>query len=143
MAPLGGTRVIHPNLQAHLAPVAEGGMTAVVDLYDPADVAAPTYDRATGQSTRPVQAPAFARVPARVQPLSRGQGEGVGDAVGQDVMTPPYLVAIPHQLTAGEGWTVVVRENPDDPALVGRRLTVRRVSYATARLQRDLFCDDE
>lgn len=139
--PLRGTRVIHPALQAHLAPVAEGAMTAVVDLYDPADKPTGTYNRETGQSSRPVQAPAFAQVPARVQPLSRGQG--VGDAVGQDVLTPPYLVAIPAPLTADEGWTVVVRANPDDPALVGRRLTVRRVSYASTRVQRDLFCDDQ
>lgn len=141
--PLPGTRVIHPALQAHLAPVAEGGMTATVDLYDPDDKPTPAYDRATGRTTRPVQQPAFAGVPARVQPLSRGQGEAVGDAAGQDVITPPYLVAIPHQLLADESWTVVVRGNPDDPAMVGRRLTVRRVSYATQRLQRDLFCDDE
>lgn len=141
--PLRGTRVIHPAMQASLSAVAGGGMTAVVDLYDPAAKPAPSYNRATGLSTRPVQPPTHAGVAARVQPSSRGQGEATGDAVGQDVITPPYLVAIPHDLTADEGWTVVVRVNPDDPAMVTRRLTVRRVSYATQRLQRDLFCDDE
>jgi hypothetical protein len=141
--PLPGTRLIHPAMQAHLGPVAEGAMTATVDLYDPADIPTPVYDRDTGHTVQPDQVPAFARVPARVQSLARGQGEGVADAVGEDVITPPYLVAVPHQLVAGEGWTVQVTACPDDPTMVGRRLTVRRVAYASARIQRDLFCDDE
>lgn len=141
--PLRGTRVIHPAMQAHHAPVAEGGMTAVVDIFDPDLPDTESYDRATGLTTVVPAPPVHAEKAARIQPLSRGEGEGVTDAAGQDVVTPPYLVAIPAQLVADEGWVVMVRSCADDAALVGRRLTVRRVSYASARFQRDLYCDDE
>lgn len=141
--PLRGTRVIHPAMQAHHAPVAEGGMTAVVDIFDPDRPGTETYDRASGQTTLVPAPPVHVGIPARVQPLSRGEGEGVTDAAGQDVVTPPNLVAIPAQLAADEGWVVVVRSCDDDAALIDRRLTVRRVSYASARFQRDLYCDDE
>lgn len=141
--PLPGTRVIHPALQAHLGPVATGGMTATIDILDPNLPGTETYDRTTGLTTVVPAPPVHAGVPARIQPLSRGQGEGVADAAGQDVVTPPYLVAVPAHLTADEDWIVRVVACADDTALVGRRLTVRRISYASTRIERDLFCEDE
>lgn len=138
--PIPGTSVLHPDFQAHHAPVAEAGMTATVDIGDPDQPGTETYDRATGQTTLVPGTPVHSAVPARVQPLTGG---GARVVAGQDVLTPPYLVAIPARFTADENWVVVVRACDDDAALVGRRLTVRRVAYASTRLERDLFCDDQ
>jgi hypothetical protein len=139
--PLKGTRVIHPSFQQHHAPVAEGAMTATVNLLDPSLPAETTYDRATGQTTVVPASPAFSRVPARVQRLS-GRADP-SDAVAQDVLQPPYLIAVPYPLKAEEGWIVHVLECPDDPELAGRRYTVQQVAYGSARIERDLFCEDE
>ena len=138
--PLKGTRVIPAGWGAHHAEAAAGGMTAECEIRDPGAFTE-TFDPRTGETTI-VPAPPVYAGRCRVQAMSRR--EAPADAVGQEVIQPPYVVQVDHDAPAlDEGWVVRITACDEDPQLAGRRLTIRQVVYGTQRFTRDLFCDDE
>lgn len=133
--PLPNTRVIPAGWSQHHRPVTVSAMTGLVVLYAAAD---PTAWPAAVTDT------VLWEGPARIQALTSATDTV---SVDQASNTRPYLVAVPLTgfptvIPMGEpGAYLVVKENPDDPAMVGHKLTVRDVQHGSLAWERDLVCD--
>lgn len=136
LMPLPGYQVIPDGWAEAHRPTAESGMPSRVDLARPAPAGG--WDPINGP-TGTVTAPYAPAVPARVQRLA-SQPRGA-EAAGQDVVTGTYLVAVPMAVPPVQvGDRVTVVDNPADPHLVARVLTVDDVTYGSTPWQRDLVC---
>lgn len=134
--PFPNTRLIPADLPQTLAGTVRAGMTALVRLRPPDQVA--TRDTDTGRTTFAAAA-AYYDGPARVQ--ARGGAGPAGTPADRQVASGGYLVAVPHTVTqAAPGHLVEVYDAEQDPALVGLVLVVDDVPAATVILQRNLSC---
>lgn len=135
MVPFDGSAVIHPDWQAHHAPVAAGTHRATCTITNGATGAGwdPVGGDTPGTPTQVYSGP------CRVEDLSRSVA--ARDVAGQTVAPYPYLVAI--ALDAADipvGARVTVTADPDDPRLVGKVLIVDAPSYGDSRFERVMGC---
>lgn len=142
--PLPNTRVIPEGWSAHHRPVAEGGMTATVQVRHPGGTPG-EFDPVTGTRPNVPHAPHHtgqARI--QVAPVFGG-GEAV--AGGQEITTVAYLVAIEldgsDECKVDDLVKVTAVDDNGDPALVGRTLTVTGVARGSLAWERDLVCTDD
>lgn len=84
-------------------------------------------------------APYATAVRARIQILA-ARGDEVGQAAGETVIDPAYLVSVDAGQDAGEGDVIRVDVNPEDASLVGRILRVDHVARGSELFERDMFC---
>ena len=137
MPPLPGTRVVHPDFQAHHQPPVLGQMTAACTVTRPSSEPN-SWDDAAGRHVYPAAAQVYAGI-CRVQRQADGAPVTVADrtaTVTRVVVTVPVGTS-PAQVND----VVEVTACPDDPDLVGLPLKVKDVRHASIAWQRDLVCD--
>lgn len=144
MAPLKTTKVIPDQWVEHHRPVAEGTMTALCDVRNPAGK--PPVDAPDDwDGTMPLHL----NVPCRVQEL-RQPREGVQADQPQNVRR--YLVTLPINkvdgIRAGENGSIVTNFRPQnssqafDPMLRDRILRVEDIQHGSLMWERDIVCAD-
>lgn len=127
-----GVQIIPERWEEHHRPVAEAGMTAVVESWSGSDTDW-VWDDTTQSEVRDYGTLLWTG-PARVQERFGGADDEAGD---QQITLHRYMVSIPHDATVG-GWVHVV-ESGD---LLLDWLKVVDILKGSIRWQRDLMCTD-
>jgi hypothetical protein len=136
--PRPGTKVIPVNWSGHHRPVAEGGMTAAVELRRPSS--GKTFDESGGKSVYTTPAVLWSGV-ARVQRISRRGGDKlVGDRFA---IVQMYQVSLPADVPEAQiDDQIYVAAAADDPKLIGKLMRVREVRLGSLIWERDLICEE-
>lgn len=138
--PFPSTRTIHPDWSRHHQPVADGTRAGRCTITATSPGGDGGWDPETGPTqpdtpTAPLWTGEF-----RAQALQTQVRQQ--DAAGQAVTIRAYLITITAAAPeAPVGARVRVEECPDNPAFVGKVLTITGVTYATHRFEWDLYAD--
>lgn len=141
--PLPGGRLIHQRWAEHSRPTAASAMTATCTITR-ASTSAPTRDPNTGTVTPAAASTVATGLPCRVQPITRLAL--TADVASQIVSLRGYYVGLPDDtppVAINDVLTLTGVDGNGDPQLVGVRLRIKDVLYASLLWTRDVWCEDD
>lgn len=142
LMPLPGTRVIPVGWSAHHRPTVEGTWTATC-LIDKAGTGPSVWNPVTHSTDPPPRIVLYDNLGCRVQQRTMPQQDALN--AEQQVSTHEYLVVVDIKVAGLEidgEHQVLIKTNPDDPDMAGRRLTVTDIQRGSLMWERDLVCID-
>ena len=148
--PFPNARVIPASWSRHHQPVASGGMGAACVITDPARLTPGAWDNTAGAYGPPTP---FVVLPTDVADedgwlcrVQRLLGEQDSEQAGQESTVRQYLVQLddPNLSTLPPievGYVLELVSAPNDPQLVGVRMSVIDVQHGSERFTRDLIVE--
>ena len=138
--PRFGVTVIPPGWEQHHKPTADGGRTAIVEVWSGPLDGAPEWVYMDGREIRDHGILLHGDLTARIQRLGQASEVATG---AQDVTVRTYLVALDREV--GGDFTPRARVkviDSGDPQIDGRYMSVLDIYGGSLRFERDLICLD-
>lgn len=136
--PFPGTKVFHPDWEAHHRPVAEGAQTAtgIIRRYSSVGV----HNEATGKTEYPEPTTVYGSPTPGPMRVVRDGVETTREIGGQQVTIRSYIVAVPADAPEIRVNDEVLVSTAGDSKLPGESLWVHDVRFGSQIWERDLVC---